>query len=127
MFWKLTADFVAFIHALCVLFMLLGPLWGWRRPFWRGTHLALLFVAVVLWSFYCPLTVVENLLRSHYDPSVGYQRGFLEHLSPIIDLENHGSLIAWAIRGWLVLWSVIYGILWVREARGHSFPSRTSN
>lgn len=98
--------------------MLLGPLWGWRIPFWRGIHLGFLLVAVVLWSFYCPLSVAENLLRSHYDPRVGYQRGFLEHLSPLLDLGNYGSIIAWAMRGWLVLWSLIYGILWARESRG---------
>jgi hypothetical protein len=107
--------------------MVIGPLWGWRRPFWRGVHLTLLLVAVVLWSFYCPLSVVENLLRSHYDPRVGYDRGFLEHLSPILDLGTYGSIIAWAIRGWLVLWSLIYGILWAKESRARPARPRILN
>jgi hypothetical protein len=123
--WKLTADFVALVHALCVVVMILGPLLGWRRPRWRAIHLALLFVAVVMWSFYCPLTVVENLLRTHYDPSVGYQRGFLEYLNPLLDLETYGAPLAWAIRGWFALWAVIYGVLWAKEARGNRARSKT--
>ncbi|MBL0058689.1 MAG: DUF2784 family protein [Elusimicrobia bacterium] len=120
MFWKISADVVALVHAACVVVMIFGPLWGWRKPFWRGVHLALLFVTAVAWSFYCPLSVFENVLRCRYDPSVGYDRGFLEHLKPIIDLRRHGSLIAWVVRGWLVLWAIIYGILWAREDKRKS-------
>lgn len=124
MFWKLTADVVAWVHAGAVGLMIFGPLLGWRRPFWRVVHLSLLLVAVVFWSFYCPLSVVENLFRSHYDPSVGYQRGFLEHLRPILDLGRWGGPLAWAIRGWFVLWSVIYGILWAKEVGRFKKPGQ---
>lgn len=109
---------MALVHALCVVVMIFGPVLGWRKPVWRAAHLFLLFVTAAAWSFYCPLSVVENVLRSRFDPSVGYQRGFLEHLNPLLHLNAYRDLLAWAIRGWFVLWAVIYGILWAREARG---------
>lgn len=126
MFWKISADAVAIFHGLCVVAMVFGPVLAWRRPFWRGVHLFLLFVAVVAWSFYCPLSVAENVLRSYYDPGVGYQRGFLEYLAPIINLGAWGEPLAWLVRGWFVLWAILYGILWAQEARRAAPPKQIS-
>ena len=118
MFWKTSADAAALVHAIWVAAVILGPVVGWKNSAWRAGHLVLLFVTALAWSFYCPLTVFENAMRCHYDPSGGFQNGFLEHyLSPILDLSPYRTPLAWAVRGWFVLWAILYGILWAREAR----------
>lgn len=118
MFWKTSADVVAMLHVFWVAAVILGPLVGWRNPFWRGVHLGLVCVTALAWSFYCPLTTAEHALRSHFDPRVGYATGFLEqYLRPIIDLREHRSALAWAVRGWAVLWAILYGIQWGKEVR----------
>ena len=109
---------MALLHVFWVAAVIVGPVWGWRNPFWRGVHLGLLFVTALAWSFYCPLTTIENVFRSRFEPSVGYQTGFLEHyLRPLLHLEDYRSALAWAVRGWAVLWTILYGVLWAREVR----------
>lgn len=127
MVWKTSADVVAVLHVVWVAAVLLGPLMGWRNAFWRGVHLVLVCVTALAWSFYCPLTTAEHALRSHFDPRVGFPVGFLErYLRPMVDLREYGSALAWGVRGWAVLWAILYGIRWGKEVHRPPFPSLPS-
>ncbi len=78
------ADLILALHAAYVLFVVggLGLIWlgiwrGWRwvRHFWfRLLHLAAigLVAAEALIGLTCPLTVLEDWLRSESDPSMGF-------------------------------------------------------
>jgi len=88
MFWLVTADLVAVIHAGYVAFVVIGflaILVGWaanwhsvRNLYFRLVHLAMiLFVCCeALTGASCPLTVWENTLRARGGES-GYSRDFV--------------------------------------------------
>jgi len=73
--YKLIADLILYIHALFVVFVVIGFVliivglfcrWAWVRRFWfRLVHLASIAVVTVqtLCGRYCPLTIWENRLR----------------------------------------------------------------
>jgi len=125
MLGKILADTVSFVHLLWVAGVVLGPLWGVRSSRWRVWHFVLILVTASLWSFYCPLTVLENSLLQHYDPSRAYGTGFIEHwFAPLIDLRRHGAVVAWCVRGWAAGWGILYVYLWAREASGGSSDGR---
>ncbi|MCK5305797.1 MAG: DUF2784 domain-containing protein [Candidatus Omnitrophica bacterium] len=90
MLYKLFADAIVVIHFAWILFMLIGfilTLAGfWRRRFFdkwlfRTLHLCgILYVgALVLLRQYCPLTILENILRTKYNPEVTYPISFIVH------------------------------------------------
>ena len=78
--YRLLADAVLVTHAAFVAFVMLGGLLAWRRP-----RLAWLHLPVVAWGAgieltggICPLTPLENQLRSLAGEQ-GYPGGFIEH------------------------------------------------
>lgn len=80
--YRILADFVVTLHLTYVLFVLVGLLlillgipmkWKWVRNFWfRVTHLTMIGIVVVeaLLSITCPLTTLENYLRTQAGESV---------------------------------------------------------
>ncbi len=86
MWYRALADAVVVLHLLFILFVLFGGLLVWRWP--RG---AWLHVPAVIWGAFiefsngvCPLTPLENWLRSKGAGS-GYHTSFIEHyLIPLI-------------------------------------------
>lgn len=80
MLYGLIADLVLVAHLAFVAFVALGGFLVWRRRWLAWIH-----VPVALWGmiisyvgFTCPLTPLENWLRTLGGRS-GYQGGFLEH------------------------------------------------
>jgi cytochrome c biogenesis protein CcdA len=86
MFYRTAADAVVAFHLLFIVFVLFGGLLVLRRPW-----LAMLHVPAIIWGtaveflhLYCPLTPLENALRSKAGEQ-GYDGGFVEHyLIPLI-------------------------------------------
>jgi len=86
MFFRLAADAVVVVHLLFIVFVLFGGLLVLR---WRW--LLILHVPALVWGavveffhFYCPLTPLENAMRSRAGME-GYDGGFIEHyLIPLI-------------------------------------------
>jgi hypothetical protein len=88
MLWLATADLVTVIHAAFVAFVIVGFVailvgwaagWYWVRNFrFRVVHIAMiLFVCCeALIGATCPLTVLENMLRSK-GGEAGYSRDFI--------------------------------------------------
>ena len=83
---RLLADFVVVFHFLFIVFVVAGGLLVLR---WR--RVALIHVPSALWGlsteffgWWCPLTPLENWLRTHAG-GTGYDVGFIEHyLLPVI-------------------------------------------
>lgn len=90
MIYPVLADLVALIHFSFVLFVVLGGLLVWRRPWWSWFHLpaALWGVVVEAGSFICPLTPLEVFLRVK-GGGEGYDAGFIEnYLLPLLYPEG---------------------------------------
>lgn len=102
------ADFILILHALYILFVLGGQLliligwfrrWKWVRNItFRLVHLlAIGFVVLEAWfGIVCPLTNLENYLRSDVTNSAGellYQSSFIEYwLGKLIFYEAPASV-----------------------------------
>ncbi len=86
MFFRLAADAVVVVHLLFIVFVLFGGLLVLRWRWLLILHIpALVWGAVVeFFHFYCPLTPLENAMRSRAGME-GYDGGFIEHyLIPLI-------------------------------------------
>jgi len=118
MIYSLLADLTVLLHALFVLFVVLGGLAVLRRP-----RLGLLHLPAALWGgvveimgWICPLTYLENRLR-RLGGSAGYGESFIEHylqtllyppgLTPRLQVVLGLSVLA--------LNAVIYFRLWRRR------------
>ncbi len=102
MFYRIMADLMVVVHFGWICFMLLGfalTVRAFRKPaffdrwLFRTIHLAGIFFVAILEIFgkYCPLTLWENALRRHYDPSHEYPGSFiaqyiLKLIYPDVDL-----------------------------------------
>jgi hypothetical protein len=103
--YRIAADAIVWLHLIFIVFVMLGALlvlrWKW---------VALLHIPAAAWGMcveflhlYCPLTPLENLLRTRAG-EVGYSGGFVEHylialiypvgLTPDIQLWLGASVVA---------------------------------
>ena len=80
MVYNYLADLVVLLHALFVLFVLLGGFLVHWRPVIAWGH-----IPAVIWAasieflgWICPLTPMENMLRNK-GGGTGYATGFIEH------------------------------------------------
>ena len=88
MLWLVTADLVTMIHAAYAAFVIFGLVailsgwaagWRWVRNFYfRSVHLAMILLVCCesLIGTTCPLTVLENVLRTK-GGQTGYSRDFI--------------------------------------------------
>ena len=122
MIYGLLADLVLALHALFVVFVVLGGLLAlrWRRAVFVHVPCALWGAWVTMAGWICPLTPLEVTLRQRAGEG-GYAGGFLEHyLVPILypgDLTR-GIQIGLGVVG-LVLNIAIYVAMtrWWRRSR----------
>src|SRR5688500_11381145 len=80
MFYRAGADAVVILHLAFVLFVAFGAFLAlkWRRVLWIQVPAALWGAAIELSGGICPLTPLENNLRS-LGGQAGYTGGFLDH------------------------------------------------
>lgn len=90
MIYKVLADIIVFVHFGWILFMIGGFIFTiagffWKRFFdlWllRSLHLSgLTYVAILaILEKYCPLTILENILRQRHNPELTYPGSFIVH------------------------------------------------
>ena len=74
------ADLVVLLHALFVVFVVVGGLLAlrWPRVLWVHAPAAIWGVVVEYAGFICPLTPLEIALRQRAGEA-GYHGGFIEH------------------------------------------------
>jgi hypothetical protein len=118
MFFRLAADAVLSIHLAFILFALAGALIAAR---WRW--IPFVHLPVAAWGFFveltgriCPLTYLENYLRSRAGQS-GYAESFVEHyLLPIIYPAGLTREIQFVLAGVVIIVNLaIYGWLYIRK------------
>ena len=80
MIYKFAADLVALVHLTFLLFVLFGAALGRRSRTWRALHLASMGYGVLIEVFYwyCPLTYLEQYLRTKAGKG-SYQEPFIAH------------------------------------------------
>ena len=78
--YRLLADAVVSLHALFILFVVLGGFLAWRRSWVAAVHIpcAIWGVLIEYRGWICPLTPLENALRAKAGQQ-GYSSGFIEH------------------------------------------------
>ncbi len=115
MSYRLAADAVLVLHLFFILFALLGGLLAlrWRWLVWLHLPAAIWVVLLEFAGWYCPLTDLENELRTQAGMA-GYSGGFIEHyLLPVIyppGLTRNIQMVLGSIA--LLVNVAVYGLLW---------------
>ncbi len=114
MAYRIAADAVVVLHAVFVLFAVLGALLvlRWRRLAWLHVPAAVWAVLIEYAGWICPLTPLENHFR-RLSGQRGYRGGFVEHyVMPVLYPEGltsrHQLVLGSAV---LLLNVAIYGYL----------------
>ncbi len=86
MLYQLLADLVVLVHALFVLFVVMGGIavLRWRRLVWLHLPAVAWGVAIELGGWVCPLTYLENYFRRR-GGEAGYSGTFIaRYLEPLL-------------------------------------------
>jgi hypothetical protein len=86
MLYRVLAELVVLVHAVFVVFVVLGGFlaWRWHAVAWVHVPCALWGIAIEYGGWVCPLTPLENYLRGRAGLA-GYPGGFLEqYLIPLL-------------------------------------------
>jgi hypothetical protein len=112
------ADFVVVMHFLFIVFATLGALLAlhWRWVIWAHLPAMAWAAATEFFGIICPLTYLENYLRS-LGASGAYSMSFIErYLVPIVYPAELTRELQWFLGGGLiVINAVIYAIVWRRS------------
>jgi hypothetical protein len=84
--YRALADLVLALHLVFVLFVVLGGLLvvRWPRAAWLHIPAAIWGVLIEFTGWICPLTPLENSLRTR-GGAAGYNGGFIEHyIQPVL-------------------------------------------
>jgi hypothetical protein len=84
--YRALADLILALHLVFVLFVVLGGLLvlRWQRTAWLHIPAAIWGVLIEYTGWICPLTPVENSLRTR-GGEAGYNGGFIEHyIQPLL-------------------------------------------
>jgi len=123
MLYRLGADVVVVLHLAFVVFALLGGLvvLRWRWVAWLHVPAAAWAVLIEFAGWYCPLTPLENRLRT-LGGEDGYTGGFVEHyVIPILYPDDLTRTLQIALGTFaLVLNLTIYTYILIRRKRGHA-------
>ena len=109
MMYRVLADALVVAHFIFIVYAVAGGLlvikWGWTA----GLHIPVFLWGVLIETFgwICPLTPLENELRTAAGLA-GYSGSFIDHyLIPIVYPENLTRPIQWLFAGLLLLVNVI--------------------
>jgi hypothetical protein len=118
--YRLLADGVVAVHALFIVFIVLGGflVWRWRWVAWIHIPLAVWGVLIEYRGWICPLTPLENHLRQKAGDA-GYSGGFIEHyLVPAIYPAGLTPRLQLVLGTFVLVVNLLaYGVL-VRRLRG---------
>jgi hypothetical protein len=97
--YEIAADLTALVHVAFIAFVIFGAVLGRRSRTWRLLHIAAMAygVAIEVFYWYCPLTYVEQYLRTKAGRGM-YQEAFVQHyLNKLVYIDApQWSLIALA-------------------------------
>jgi hypothetical protein len=122
--YRALADLILALHLVFVLFVVLGELLvlRWPRAAWLHVPAAIWGVLIEFTGWICPLTPLENSLRTR-GGEAGYNGGFIEHyVQPLLypaGLTRSTQVVLGSLV--LVLNLTAYGIALSRMRR-HELP-----
>jgi Protein of Unknown function (DUF2784) len=123
MAYRILADLVVGLHALFVVFVVVGGLLGLRWPWVAAVHLpAAVWGALIEFrGWVCPLTPLEKSLRAAAGQA-GYQGGFIEHyLLPALYPAGLTRGVQLVLGSLVIAVNVaVYGYLILRRRRSRS-------
>ncbi len=112
------ADLLVMIHFGFILFVVFGGLLVYRYKKVIYFHIPALIWGVLIefYGWICPLTVMENKLRSHYGYGA-YSSGFIEHyIIPVIYPVELTTAIQIILSIALILFNIfVYGRLFLTQ------------
>ena len=112
---KLFADFIAIVHGLWVVTVIIGPLISWKfRPF-RWVHLVMMATTflIMISGQLCPLTIWEQDLRAGVDAAGQFSGGFINnYVTKAVHVEISPWAIFFALTGWMFFWYGVYTTKW---------------
>jgi len=118
--YRFLADAIVFLHFLFVIFVVAGGFLAlrWRRLIWIHLPACLWGAAIEFGGWICPLTPLENRLRSLAGQS-GYPGGFIQHyVLPIVypaDLTRELQIVLGI--GVVAVNLAAYALRWSRRRR----------
>ena len=123
MAFRVLADATVVVHLAFVVFVVLGGLLVVRRP-----RVAWLHVPAVAWGAWvelagwrCPLTPLENWLRTQ-SGATAYSSSFIEHyLLPLLYPASLSRELQWVLGGAVLL---VNAVLYIVVLRRHSRTAR---
>lgn len=128
MLYRVLADIVLVLHLAFVLFVVLGGLLVWRRPWVAWLHVpAAVWGALIMFAgWICPLTPLENRLR-RLGGEAGYEGGFVEEyvlaiLYPSGLTRTHQVVLGALV---LVLNLAVYAYVVQRQKRARAEEARS--
>lgn len=119
MIFRVLADAVAVLHAAFVAFVVLGGFLAlrWRRLWVAHLPCAAYGVLVEVFGWICPLTPLENALRTR-SGEAGYAGGFVEHhLLPLLYPDPFPRPLAWTFAALALASNGLAYALFLRKAR----------
>jgi hypothetical protein len=123
MIYQLLAHFTILMHFVWILFLIFGVFFALRWPKIALVHLGGLLFSFVLnvFSWYCPLTYLENYLRRLYDVKSAYGGPFMAtYLERIV----YPDLPELYIRVGEIFFVILYVGFYVYLARRHHILGR---
>ncbi len=120
MLLKIAADIIVLIHLLFIIFVVAGGFFvlKWPKTAWLHIPAAIWGALIELAGWVCPLTPVENSIRTG-GGEAAYRSGFIDHyVIPVIypaGLTREIQLVLGCIV--IVLNVLIYGVLIVKKVR----------
>jgi Protein of Unknown function (DUF2784) len=118
--YRRLADLVVLVHALFVVFVVLGGLLvlRWPRVAWLHLPAAAWGVLIEFAGWICPLTPLENALRTR-GGGAAYTGGFIEHyLLPVLYPAGLTKTLQWVLGSFaLVLNAALYALVIARHRR----------
>ena len=113
--YALLADLTLLLHAIFVLFVVLGGLFVlWRHDFaWFHVPCAVWGILIEMQGWVCPLTYLENGLRAAANTS-GYAGSFIDHYLMLLVYPSGLTADTQILLGLAVLFinAIIYTMVW---------------
>jgi len=126
---RIAADTVVTIHFAFVAFVAVGGFlaWRWRRVIWLQIPTVIWGALIEFIGWTCPLTPVENHLRSIAGQSQ-YEGSFIEHhLLSVLYPVDYTMALRVTLGLLVVLLNALayggYALIWMRERPTKSWPS----